>query len=402
MQEENKETEEKIIQKLVNEYSQESFISLNAEEEKKKRLKIASIAGAVFLLISFIVYYEWNFVRMKTEIQEKDSRLDELEQNITTLLMQEEEQEDEILKLKSNFSRTVPDRDLKAEVEENINTLKKSSEKFIGKNFSRGNTNFKEIALTFDLSTGDELVTVYDLIRKYDIRTTLFLSNEKPSDSFGSLIFPANVAYVKKFIALGDQVEFGNHTWSHFNHHRSLRERSLRKRLILDKVSDRVLDFPYMAEELFKVEQRFKLISGGRQLSKIYRLPYGSFNQVILNSYAKLGYQKHIFWSSNVVGSLDLPDYINKPFVTRTDKLTGLVENVKNPFYKTSSEIRNMLFNWEKKDPHGMNGAIILMHLGTVRKFDKLITVLPEFVETMQKKGYKFVTVSEVLNDKED
>ena len=42
------------------------------------------------------------------------------------------------------------------------------------------------------------------------------------------------------------------------------------------------------------------------------------------------------------------------------------------------------------------------MHLGSPRKFDKLIDILPEFIETMQKKGYQFVTVSEVLNDKLD
>ncbi|NUM42000.1 MAG: polysaccharide deacetylase family protein, partial [Leptospiraceae bacterium] len=58
--------------------------------------------------------------------------------------------------------------------------------------------------------------------------------------------------------------------------------------------------------------------------------------------------------------------------------------------------------HFEKKDKHGMNGAIILMHLGTKRKFDKLFYVLPEFISEMKKKGYSFVTVSEVLNDKQD
>ena len=106
-------------------------------------------------------------------------------------------------------------------------------------------------------------------------------------------------------------------------------------------------------------------------------------------------------WSKNSVGSLDLPDYIYKQFLTRYNE-KGKPQVVKNPLYKTGRETLDFLYKWENRDKNGMNGAIILMHLGSPRKFDKLIDILPEFIETMQTKGYQFVTVSEVLNDKLD
>jgi peptidoglycan/xylan/chitin deacetylase (PgdA/CDA1 family) len=106
-------------------------------------------------------------------------------------------------------------------------------------------------------------------------------------------------------------------------------------------------------------------------------------------------------WSRNSRGSLDLPDYIHKQFLYKKSS-NGKKEVVKNPHYKTSEETLAFLDAWERVDPNGMNGSIILMHLGGPRKFDKLIHILPEFITKMKAKGYKFVTVSQILNSRAD
>ncbi|MBE7412181.1 MAG: polysaccharide deacetylase family protein [Leptospiraceae bacterium] len=401
--EENLTEEERAVQQIVNEFSKESSEYNEYEIKRKKLFLFGIITFASAILISIFIYTISSFYYLKSQIEKKEQELEELEQNYSSLLLQEESKEEELLKLKESMVKIgKSDIDLNDVIKQNIESIRLMNEGATGFNISRGNVNFKEIALTFDLSSGEDLRNLYDYIQKYDIRTTIFISNEVDSDLTGALFLSENISMLKKLASLGEKVEFGNHTWSHFNHHRSLFERSFRKRLAYSYLSDSPLSFELMGEQILKVENKFKEITG-REISKIYRLPYGSMNQLILNSYAKLGYDKHIFWSSNGPKlSLAILDYITNPYISKFNSNTKKKELIKNPNYWTSSETKTILFDFEKKDKHGMNGAIILMHLGTKRKFDKLFYVLPEFISEMKKKGYSFVTVSEVLNDKQD
>ncbi|TGK86813.1 polysaccharide deacetylase family protein [Leptospira noumeaensis] len=389
--------EEKEIQDIVHELSQD----IEKDRLIAKKLKKIALVSAlsfvgitVLVLCGYLLYLSLSVTKLETEVKEKEKNLRELEQSLFSLMYQEQLREEYAL-----AGDAEPDTELAKQVEENIQFLKEVSQNTKGRNILRGNESQKEIALTFDLATGEELPVLYNYIKEHKIKVTLFLSNERPSDINGSFFIRNNLDYIKRMAKTGS-VEFGNHTWSHFNYQRSVTETSLKKRTVLEYLSKSVLDLPRMAEELKRVEDTFHSLTK-QELKKYYRLPYGALSQLILDAHASLGYTDHIMWSNNSKGSLDLPDYISKQFLyKKTSK--GKKEVVRNPHYKTGEETLTFLDNWEKADPNGMNGAIILMHLGGPRKFDKLIYILPTFIERMKEKGYKFVTLSEVLNDKKD
>jgi len=84
------------------------------------------------------------------------------------------------------------------------------------------------------------------------------------------------------------------------------------------------------------------------------------------------------------------------------DKESGEYTKRKNPYYFSSSEMLLRMKEWERIDKHGLNGAISIGHLGTGRKTDKIVRILPEYISYFQNKGYHFVPVSELINNKKD
>ncbi|MDZ4727108.1 MAG: polysaccharide deacetylase family protein [Leptospira sp.] len=388
--------EEKEIQDIVHELSKDIEKDRHFAKQLQRVLLLllaGFLAAGLVVLLSYLLYLNFSVNKLQTEVKQKEKSLQELEESLFSLMYQEQLKEEQYLPLDSDA-----DQNFRKQVEENISYLKEVTKGVKGKNILRGNENHKEISLTFDLATGEELATLLQYIKEYDIRVTVFLSNERPSDTSGSFFVRQNLDLIKKMSKTG-KVEFANHTWSHFNYSRSVTETSQKKRTVLDYLSKQVLDLPRMAEELKRVEDIFSALTK-QDLKKYYRLPYGAINQLILDAHASIGYTDHVMWSRNNKGSLDLPDYIHKQFLYKIHN--GKKEVVKNPYYKTSGETLEYLDAWESVDKNGMNGAIILMHLGGPRKFDKLIYILPEFVRRMQKKGYKFVTLSEVLNNEAD
>jgi peptidoglycan/xylan/chitin deacetylase (PgdA/CDA1 family) len=64
--------------------------------------------------------------------------------------------------------------------------------------------------------------------------------------------------------------------------------------------------------------------------------------------------------------------------------------------YRSSEQILNDLQFFETKDPDGLNGAIILIHLGTSEKrTDKFYNHLDELLESLKGKGYRFCKIDE-------
>ena len=82
---------------------------------------------------------------------------------------------------------------LAGDLDKNLKILESAASGYKGNNISRGNSKFPEIALTFDLASGDELRTVESLLNKYNIRFTIFLSNERPQDESGSFFLTSNL-----------------------------------------------------------------------------------------------------------------------------------------------------------------------------------------------------------------
>jgi peptidoglycan/xylan/chitin deacetylase (PgdA/CDA1 family) len=66
--------------------------------------------------------------------------------------------------------------------------------------------------------------------------------------------------------------------------------------------------------------------------------------------------------------------------------------------YRSSETIWNSIMDMEAASLSGLNGAILLMHIGAGNKrTDKFYDRLPQLIKTLQEKGYNLVRVDELL-----
>ncbi|EQA63225.1 polysaccharide deacetylase family protein [Leptospira alexanderi] len=395
------EEESSELSKTISEIKK-SGIQSEVIERRFRTLRILfSVGFFTFLSAASVLTLAHRIFKLEATVEKQTVHITNLEESLTSLRLEEQQQEEELLKFKSDLYDAVSDGDLSDQVSENKISLEVLAGSDVGKNINRGDVRFKEIALTFDLGTGEDLKLIYEYLSRFPIKITLFVSNENPALKNGSFFSNTNLRYLRKLSELGDRVVFGNHTWSHYNIPRSLYETSLRKRILLSYVSDEIPDANFLQQEMKMVEEKFESITG-KQLTKYYRLPYGGFDPLVIQTFGKLGYTHHIFWSNNSVGSLDIPDFVYKKFIYKKDPRTGKTRIMPNPNYKTRAEALDFLYRWEEADKDGMNGAIILMHLGSPRQSEKLIYILPDFIQEMLSKGYSFVTIPEIINDHQD
>jgi len=70
----------------------------------------------------------------------------------------------------------------------------------------------------------------------------------------------------------------------------------------------------------------------------------------------------------------------------------------KDKNYRSSETIYNSIINYEKTKPAGLNGFILLMHIGAgPDRTDKFYTRLPGLIKYLKQKGYHFQTVDQLL-----
>lgn len=68
------------------------------------------------------------------------------------------------------------------------------------------------------------------------------------------------------------------------------------------------------------------------------------------------------------------------------------------PNYRSSDDIYKGILQYERSTPEGLNGAILLLHLGTdPRRTDKFYFRLPQLLKFLRDKGYQFQTIDELL-----
>lgn len=66
--------------------------------------------------------------------------------------------------------------------------------------------------------------------------------------------------------------------------------------------------------------------------------------------------------------------------------------------YRPTEEIYRSILDHERQDPHGLNGFILLIHIGTdPRRTDKLYDRLGELIQELRGRGYRFVSLRELL-----
>ena len=66
--------------------------------------------------------------------------------------------------------------------------------------------------------------------------------------------------------------------------------------------------------------------------------------------------------------------------------------------YLTSDRIFNLIMNNEEQDDSGLNGHILLLHVGThPDRTDKFYYRLPELIDSLQEMGYQFDLLTHYL-----
>jgi peptidoglycan/xylan/chitin deacetylase (PgdA/CDA1 family) len=68
--------------------------------------------------------------------------------------------------------------------------------------------------------------------------------------------------------------------------------------------------------------------------------------------------------------------------------------------YRTSDEIYDSIIKYEGEDPNGLNGFILLTHIGTdERRTDKFYFKLDALIRELKNRGYAFQRIDELLNE---
>ena len=144
---------------------------------------------------------------------------------------------------------------------------------------------------------------------------------------------------IKSIVAKGHAI--GNHSYSH---------------PYFTKIST-----TSMKSQLTKTETLIKDLTG--KTSKPYfRPPYGAYNTLVLQTVGSIGYTKTIKWN------IDTIDWDGRSA------------------YRIYSKVLNNI----------VPGSIVLMHVGAGAKYTP--TALPTMIKGLKAKGYRFVTIPQLLN----
>lgn len=224
----------------------------------------------------------------------------------------------------------------------------------------RGNSTKKRIALVF---TGDEFGDGGDFISNT-------LKKEKVSASFfltGN--FYRNPAFKKIITELKKNK---NYLSTHSDQHLLYCDWYKRDSLLVTKEQ-----FTDDLRKGFAVMNSF----GIKENEAPYFLPpYEWYNDSIAAWTKELGHQLIDY----TPGTLSNADYTTP--------------DMKN--YRSSKEIFSSIIKYEQSHPSGLDGFILLLHIGTdSKRTDKFYFRLPELIQKLKAKGYQFQTVEQLLRN---
>lgn len=222
----------------------------------------------------------------------------------------------------------------------------------------RGDPGRKMVALTFDAgSDNNHTHEILAILNEYQLKCTLFLTG-KFMERYPEI--------VQEIVANGHEV--ANHTYSHphLTSYSENRQHQLRPGVSRE----------FVQKQLYKADSVFYALTGSR-LKPYWRAPFGEYNEQILTWAAEMGYL-HVHWT----GNFDTHDWV-------TDETSEL--------YHTPQEIFEQVLKLEKESARGLNGVIILMHLGSQRQENHIFEILPHLIQEIRSRGYTFCTISELL-----
>lgn len=68
-----------------------------------------------------------------------------------------------------------------------------------------------------------------------------------------------------------------------------------------------------------------------------------------------------------------------------------------DPRFVSSRKIFDDILAYEKRDPHGLNGYVLLLHLGAERN-DKFPPFLDQLIGNIQSLGYQFIRIDQMVS----
>jgi len=235
---------------------------------------------------------------------------------------------------------------------------------YLANDLSRGGIERKQVALTFDGgSTDNAAPQILDILQEHNLQVTIFLTG----------------GFVQKFPELTNRIvqeghEIGNHTW---NHPHLTSYAADKQNVTLPNVNRE-----FLHDQLLRAAQLFEEATGAK-MAPFWRAPYGEHNAEIRQWAAELGY-RHVGWTRgrNWQESMDTMDW---------------VADTASQAYHPSEEILSHLLKMAEEETHGVNGGIILTHLGSHRQDDDhFYKVLPRLISGWREKNYAFVKISEL------
>ncbi len=222
----------------------------------------------------------------------------------------------------------------------------------------RGNTSQKRLALVF---TGDEFgdggKTIAATLKERSVKASFFLTGR----------FYRNPAFRNIIRTLKEQ---GHYLGSHSDQHLLYCDWARRDSLLVKKEQfTKDLQQSYAAMKSFGIT---------RNDAQWFLPPYEWYNDTIAAWTKKAGLQLVNF----TPGTLSTSDYTTP--------------NMKN--YRSADTILQSILRYEQSRPAGLNGFILLVHIGTdPRRTDKLYNHLGKLIGALQQKEYQFVRIDDLL-----
>jgi len=222
----------------------------------------------------------------------------------------------------------------------------------------RGKRELRQVSLTFDGGSSDNGAReILRILAEKKITTTLFLTGQ----------------FIEKYPELVLDIleaghEVGNHTYDH--PHLTTYEENHRHDTLPGVTRE------FVQRQLLYTDSLFFALTGKHMLS-FWRAAYGEYNQEILDWAAEAGFM-HVGWTTG----FDTFDWVH-------DEASAL--------FKTPEDVHRAIIK-KDDDKNSLNGAIVLMHLGTERENGRMYTMLGSLIDDLVSRGFEPVSVTKLLN----
>lgn len=223
----------------------------------------------------------------------------------------------------------------------------------------RGDVSKKQIALVL---TGDEFgdggTHILDVLRKRNVHASFFLTGN----------FYSNHAFRKLISSIKDA---GHYLGAHSDKHLLYADWTKRDSLLVTEQE--------FKHDLLANYERMAMFGINAANAPYFLPPYEWYNSTITKWTRQLGLQLVNF----TPGTRSHADYTYPEMKER---------------YVSSEMIYRSIMDFERNDPDGLNGFILLIHIGTdPRRTDKFYHRLDHLLEELTEKGYGFITINELL-----